>query len=358
MPRLIAEKTSIPIPKIVAYALADGPDPLSSFLILEYVDGKRFAYTSRMKDISDDQQLRLFTSLADIYIQLRRLEFPSIGCLTRSADGFCVSKKTVSIDLNSQELEGLRPSEIQASYYDRGGGRLTSANDYAAMLLDIADNAFAKGQGTVWEQDQGEDALYHLYIFRKFAQEWVNDRLDHGPFVLFHSDLEPYNLLVDDDMNIKAVLDWEWSRVVPLQYFIPPLWFGIPDTTLLAHKFVYQDYLTHFDRFLEIARDREQAMFAEAKLADEWEIAKRDSGFLVANALENWTDMDWFAFRYVNLWRYGGRSDLQARVKAFIEEDPARRSLIASKVPQGIAYKAATEKQHDEAPTTPHLQRR
>jgi aminoglycoside phosphotransferase (APT) family kinase protein len=44
-----------------------------------------------------------------------------------------------------------------------------------------------------------------------------------GPFVLVHGDLELFNLLVDDNMDIIAVLDWEWSRVVPRQFFIPPL---------------------------------------------------------------------------------------------------------------------------------------
>jgi hypothetical protein len=123
---------------------------------------------ARLKTLSDEQRKRLYTSLADIYIQLRRLEFPSIGCLAHGPEGFHVRKKSATIDINMQELEGLQPSKIQNSYNDRGS--LTSANDYVAMLLQITDNAFAEGQNSVSERDQGEDALYHLHIFREYVK--------------------------------------------------------------------------------------------------------------------------------------------------------------------------------------------
>jgi hypothetical protein len=51
-----------------------------------------------------------------------------------------------------QELEGLQPSKIQSSFYNNRGS-LTSANDYVAMLLQIADNAFAEGRNSVSERD-------------------------------------------------------------------------------------------------------------------------------------------------------------------------------------------------------------
>jgi hypothetical protein len=110
-----------------------------------------FSY-ARLKTLSDEQRKRLYTSLADIYIQLRRLEFPSIGCLAQGSEGFKVRKRIATIDINMQELEGLQPSKIQNSFYDDRGS-LTSANDYVAMLLQIADNAFAEGRNSVSERD-------------------------------------------------------------------------------------------------------------------------------------------------------------------------------------------------------------
>ena len=60
----------------------------------------------------------MFASLADIYIQLRRPEFTSIGSLLRHTDGIEVGEKAISVEVNKLEMEGARPLLIQASYSD------------------------------------------------------------------------------------------------------------------------------------------------------------------------------------------------------------------------------------------------
>ncbi len=255
-------------------------------------------------------------------------------------------KKINTIDINMQELEGLQPSKIQSLFYNDKGS-LTSANDYVAMLLQIANNAFANGRNSVSERDQGEDALYHLHIFREYAKGWMDCRLDQGPFVLVHGDFEPFNLIVNEHMDIASVLDWEWSRVVPIQFFKPPLWLKNPDTTKLAWNFVYQDYLKSLNQLLEIVRSREREKYGNELLSNEWAKAKEDSGFLVANALENWTDMDWFANRYINWKCYKNKADLNERVKAFMQKDSAHTTLIERKLLEGTAYRVEVDSLED-----------
>lgn len=339
-PRLVAKKTTIPIPRIHAYALGDGPEPLPSFLILEYVEGRKLT-SADTKRLSDEERTRLYASLADVYMQLRRLDFPSIGCLTQGPDGFQVSKRAVTIDLNMQELEGLAPSEIQDSYYG-AGGTLASASDYVAMLLQIADNAFSKGCDTV-SQEEGEGHLYHLHMFRQYVEGWVDRNLDCGPFVLVHGDLEIFNLLLSDDMSIVSVLDWEWSRVVPCQFFKPPLWLSNTTIQNMSYGYRYKDYLDLFDKFLAVLRVRERERYGNELLADEWDKGKQKSGFMVANALESWTAMDWFASRYINPRVYGGKDDLPERITAFIQENPARKALVERKVLEWTSYTAQVE---------------
>lgn len=328
----------------MAYGLGDTSEPLSSFLILEYVEGQKLSYT-QIGRMSDEQRARFDASLASIYIQLRRLEFSSVGCLQPSSHGAEVSKMTMSIDINMQELEGLKPSSIQASYYKNG--LLNSADAYVSMLLEIADNAFAEGRGSFIEDaDEGAEALYHLSIFRQYAEGWVDHRLDRGPFVVVHGDLEPFNLIINSEMDIICVLDWEWSRVVPLQFFKPPLWLGNPDPTNLAYDVVYQRYLKRFDQFLTVVRMLEREKYGNEVLSNEWAEAKTDSGFLVANALENWTDIDWFAFRYINRKCYRGQ-DLQKRTRAFADS-PERKSLIERKLRESVTYMAEVKRLRDE----------
>lgn len=193
--RLVTEKTTIPVPKIHACKLSDSSEPLSSFVILENIDTDKLTY-KQLEALSDDQRQRFYTSLADIYIQLRRLEFPSIGCLALGPDGIKVQKKTSTIDINMQELEGLQPSKIRNLFYSTEGV-LRSANDYVAMLLEISDNAFVRSRNRSLDQEHGEDARYHNHMFRQYVQGWMDCHLDQGPFVVVHGDFELFSLMVN-----------------------------------------------------------------------------------------------------------------------------------------------------------------
>jgi aminoglycoside phosphotransferase (APT) family kinase protein len=98
-----------------------------------------------------------------MYMQLRRLEFPATGRLVQGSDGVLVGKRIATVDINIQALESVGTFEA-----------------------------------------------------RQFAEGWVDPRLDQGPFVFDHGDLQIFNLILDDQMNIVSVLDLESSCSVPL----------------------------------------------------------------------------------------------------------------------------------------------
>lgn len=325
------------MPKIVAYRLGEGSGPLSTFIIFEYVQGRALAEV-KLDSLPDTQQEKLYKSLARIYLQLRRLEFPSIGHLQRDRDQFKVSKKIMTMDINMQAIEGLGAYFIRDSFYD-DRNTLTSANDYTSMLLDLADNAFAKGRKSVpISEDVGADRLYQLHIFRSHVKEWLDPSLDKGPFVLVHGDFEPHNLVINEEMEITCVLDWEWSRIVPRQFFEPPLWLTGHWLPTLAFPIVYDnEYLKTFDKFLATTRTLEREMYGNELLSDEWTTAKLNAGFLVANALENWTDIDYFASRYLDI-KYYKREKLKERIQAFLDENPERGTFIKKKLEEGLAF--------------------
>ncbi|KYK61367.1 phosphotransferase enzyme family protein [Drechmeria coniospora] len=303
---LIAEKTSIPIPRIIAYSLDQSADPLSTYIILEYVAGDRLS-ADRLKSATQMQKGNLYKSLAEMYIQLRRLEFPSIGRLVRRDGGFEVDRQVVTIDTNCLQVEGLDPFATQSSYHaDRS--TLNSANKYVDMRLQISSNAFFKSRTNI-EHGMGASVLYHFHRFCQHARTWTDSTLDQGPFVLVHGDLGPQNLMVNETLDVVAVLDWEWSRVLYL--------------------------LTALSDFLRVVKDQELRTFGNDTLCSEWTIRKDDAGPLVANALENWTDIDWFAYRYLS---QGRDDELVERIEAFMEADPIRGFIVQMKEDDANAY--------------------
>ncbi|KAG9252441.1 kinase-like domain-containing protein [Emericellopsis atlantica] len=325
--QLLADRTTIPAPKLIAYGIGDHSKPIPTFLILEYVQGEKLMQGTLQLD--PDKKQNLYTSLADIYIQLRRLEFDSIGCLVRRGDNAVVGRRPVSIDTNRQELEGRQPMAVQSRYLNND--TLQSASAYTHMLLDLADNAF-KGLKNITEE------VYSQHAFREHALAWVKPELDHGPFVLVHGDFECRNFLVNDACQVISVLDWEWSRVVPLQFFQPPLWLRIADRSMLAGRYMYEKYLEEFDMFLKIVESREQRMYGRTLLADEWAVAKQNSGIFVAWALENWTFMDTFAQLFINVrLRLLDKEEYQRQIQAFVANDPSRAALVAQSKPASVS---------------------
>ncbi|EFY88761.1 phosphotransferase enzyme family protein [Metarhizium acridum CQMa 102] len=319
----LSESTTIPVPKVLAYCADSGADPLSTFMILEYIDGKLLS-PAEFRRLPPDPKAELYKSLADVFVQLRRQEFPSIGRLKLGASGVRIGEKTASLEMNMMQLEGLDPFSIQDSHHDKSG-TLKSANSYTRMLLSVGYNAFLKSRNAV-AIGMGLECLYSHFLFCKHVQKWVDPDLDQGPFVLVHGDLHLSNLLVDHDMRIIGVLDWEWSRVVPVQYFAPPFWLSGKSTVQLAGPNSWQLFLEGpFADFLAEVKTREGELFKNNLLYDEWTRRTEYAEPLVANALENWTDVDWFVHRYLASKEASSANDT---LSAFADEDPLR-SLLA-----------------------------
>lgn len=265
---------------------------MAAFLILEYVEGQQLT-DGQLEMLSPDQETRLYTSLADIFLHLRRLRFPDIGRLTQVGHECQVTKKTTSLDINTQMLAGLGPSKIQEAHYEKNDGRLVSAMSYVHMLLNIAENAFRQDREKSDNQAWDKKAPSDFSLLRRYAENWVDPNRDSCPFVPVHGNLTPSSLIVNANMEVVAVLNWDWSRVVPRQFFLPPTWLTSLDAIKEEESADGQRSPSRFDRFLSIVRLRGQQILGDMRLADEWTAAKEDGSFQIANVLEGWTEMDW-----------------------------------------------------------------
>lgn len=84
----------------------------------------------------------------------------------------------------------------------------------------------------------------------------------------------------------------------------------------------------HFSEFLAIAKSREDEMYGNSILYAEWAGTMQDAKPLIANALENWTEVDWFVHQRV----YNqDPSAAEAALSKFADDDPLRSLLAAVK---------------------------
>ncbi|KAK1768760.1 kinase-like domain-containing protein [Phialemonium atrogriseum] len=313
----VSERTSIPIPRVIAYSFDSGSHVLPPFIILEYIEG-RLLSGIRLPALSDDKRTILYEQLADIYAQLRRLEFSAIGQLCHDGSDSSTIHVTglpPTIDLNIQELEELWPSSVQREYK----APLTSSGQYVSMLLSITQNAFEKSPSSVWQEGRPNVSLLYGPLRRLHQGLLAAPERDDGPFVLTHGDLNPHNLLVDEKgMTIVALLDWEWSRVVPLQLFNPPIWLTGLRPDLVSYSYAYELYTKELDRFRSVLGARDMEMFG---------------GILAAAALENWTAIYFFSHRFIH-----SCICPDDQINTFMASDPSRQQFVERKVRDWKAY--------------------
>ncbi|KAJ3523324.1 hypothetical protein NM208_g12495 [Fusarium decemcellulare] len=325
-----------PSPEIIAYSPEGGNFGISSFIILEYIEGMPLSDV-RIAGLPARKRNDLYRSLAEIYIELRTLTFDKIGSLAFNEEGEVeVAYGPVSAAFNTQEMEGLHPSRIRDLRDPQG--TFQSSLAYISTLLKMTWNVLHKSPVVTQDEIDAEQTLYYLNRFHEYVRdEWFDEDLSSAPFVLSHCDFTTRNIIVDDDMDIIAVLGWEWSHVVPRQFLCPPIWLVTDSLDPLTTRQFYDYHVEEVKKMCTILRASELEQFETTHLWDEWEETHENGRLLVAPALER-MDLDtmfYFGFRYCD--NFQVPTDL---VEKFMAQDPARRQIVAKKVRQGQAHDA------------------
>ena len=73
--------------------------------------------------------------------------------------------------------------------------------------------------------EYGREAYVARHLFRNCVPTFVDDEHNEGPFKLVCDDFRPGNILVDRNLKITAICDWEWTYAAPYQQFYSaPRW--------------------------------------------------------------------------------------------------------------------------------------
>lgn len=230
---LVRERTTIPVPTIIAYhALPSPSNPLGpdfpAFVLMTAMTGKTIedcgiaihelgsgnSITTLDAD-SDPLQgdeskrpilQRYLHDIADIHFQLSRITFNEIG----------------SFFVNDQGEVLVGPGA------DFGLGPFSSAKEYFAVQAEAYER-LAMAAGLDEDADEGENEeraqlkrRFVASLWRRAMMPLVDERDDRGPFPMRHGDLHSDNILVDETGHIVGVLDWDCAGTVPWEAFAVP----------------------------------------------------------------------------------------------------------------------------------------
>lgn len=156
----------------------------------------------------------------------------------------------LSIQLNDLQVENrelpIRPAKF------------ATATDFAYHQYNLLDCKYRLPAYNL-SREVAELEVFGLEDLKRRLSDLIEDDTS---FVLTHTDLRPSNIIVDEGLQIRAIIDWEWACTVPRQFFLPPTWLaGLPPDRVSG-----MEYRIEYRWF----RDALTADASYHQLASEW----------------------------------------------------------------------------------------
>jgi hypothetical protein len=290
--QFLSKHTTIPVPRVVSWGtLEDNLQHLGPFIIMDYIEGVSLATILKQPtqteqdevvlatDLDDTKLEYVYEQLADYTLQLSRLDFATIGALSKnpSSNEWTASERPLTYNMN--ELKTV------VSNYPTSGFPMAPFTSAKAYLESLADEHLVHLRTQRNLARDREDAKKRFIARHRFKQLIFRYCLEDSPFKLYCDDLQPSNMLADPEtLQITAVLDFEFTNTMPAQFaYDPPWWLLLlgPDMWLEHHSIedFTTGYVPRMEQFLRVLEQVEVRMGMEgsgsnpplsAQMRDSW----------------------------------------------------------------------------------------
>ncbi|KFX87302.1 hypothetical protein V490_08362 [Pseudogymnoascus sp. VKM F-3557] len=285
--RYIQAHTSIPVPYILHWGTKEqSPCGLGPFIIMEYVNHDcDISDTLNTPGIpSEDRPIldpavdegklqKLYGQMADVLLQLSLLSFSNIGSLTQDNDEgtWSVTARPLAANMNEVVQLGTLPRiklpDKSATFETSSSYLTTLANLHLRHLNYQRNDAI----------DSASDCRRKYiarYLFRKISLEGKLSRPEHnfGPFKFWCDDLRPANMLVNSNLELVSIIDWEFAYAAPVEFsHAPPSWLLIeqPEHWTEGLDAWGTAYEPRLQTFLTVLHEREDILIEEGRLMDQ-----------------------------------------------------------------------------------------
>ncbi|KAL2752901.1 hypothetical protein ACRALDRAFT_2055317 [Sodiomyces alcalophilus JCM 7366] len=317
----LRRNTNIPVPQVYAYGrsqLCRDSSELQAFIIMEHIQGQ--SLTREALETSPEPRRRLFLQhLVDVFAQLRKLPFPRGGSLMPS------NNEDIELE-NPPDIVGafsIRKNEFQAAGYTVSRTVTTSSKEFFHEQLRILQHMWTMPYQKLDRKQAEREEFARQFISQPEVQDRIGiNSTTASSFFLAHPDLRPGNILVDDELNICGIIDWEYTATVPQCAFSPPAW-------ITGHDSGFADLPSEFTSVLSSMKDKSTY---HSQLAAEW--GSRD--FLVwplSHILMDPADLDFIFWRTV-MPNITGLCDIPIPDHVQLQEDVDRRLEVSRRFAQ------------------------
>ncbi|PWY88189.1 hypothetical protein BO70DRAFT_385428 [Aspergillus heteromorphus CBS 117.55] len=271
--KYLREKTNIPVPEVIAYGAGDeNPTGLGPFIIMTWIEGRKMSDVLRKEGGSEKEEVldphineavleSLYGQMAGILLELWKLDFDRIGCLAldEGTGEFQITKPPITLATNELiRTCGLDHVSTSSRVYN-------SSVEYIHSLLTLQSTHLTQQRNSIYDAEDCREKYTCRHLMKAIALNFIptSSEETHGPFKLFCDDLCPGNVLVNDQLQVVAVIDWEFSYAAPAQFAGSIPWWLLLDQ---PHRIVsdrggegfLELFLPKADAFLRVLERREE----------------------------------------------------------------------------------------------------
>ncbi|KAI0897296.1 hypothetical protein F4806DRAFT_507807 [Annulohypoxylon nitens] len=191
--------TKVPAPQVYGYALESTENPVgTSYVLMEKMAGEPLDWN----DATPEQRKKIMEQLADVYLELEAHPFQLTGSLSSKLPG-----TTAGSSVNQTEVGSF--AQVQCfETPERGLGPFKTLETAYTAIIRQQMQALATHEISTLPLDNYLTFLWRLKVLPDLIADSASRE---GPFYLKHFDDKGDHILVDEDYNITAIIDWEFA---------------------------------------------------------------------------------------------------------------------------------------------------
>ncbi|KAL6891163.1 hypothetical protein HDV57DRAFT_513613 [Trichoderma longibrachiatum] len=251
---LQAKVTTIPMPRLYAYEASGSTRAIAvgaTYMLIEGFHGNTLQDINlNIHNLPISTQEHIFAQWTTFQAELAALTFPKIGSISH----FSPETGPVIGPMATSWLEHLPnpgPFDSAWDYF------AAVAEGFVAEALQSRSSAESESEtGSESESENGCSRFATLgpLVFRSVVHDTDIYKSNQGPFPFIHMDMGIQNLLVDDDYNLIAVIDWEFAQSAPWEVFHYPVPLAITTSdTKTAERLHDTEHLAHRNASRQVA---------------------------------------------------------------------------------------------------------
>jgi hypothetical protein len=207
--RYVKANSLMPVPEIYFYDTTCNNPIGASFIVMEFLEGVPIPY-SDIDSENIEQTTKIYKQICLTAYQLLSVRFDQIGGVYMdSSTGVVIGPKFGS------DGKAYGPINTTDEYYK------TLVNEYWKSAVSSLGANYEVPENWNWKTA----TQFEREVFTAYLHLQCHSRLDisqlNNTFCLQHHDFHLRNFLVDKELNIVGVIDWDESSTIPVLGFDP-----------------------------------------------------------------------------------------------------------------------------------------